>query len=67
MISDLLDEKKIIRSEQQANLGEASNWKIEKIWGLKKHRNVQFQFWNFENRGGLSIFQKFPNLNYLKV
>ena len=24
----------------------------------------QFQFGNFENRGGVSIFQKCPNLNY---
>ena len=60
MISDLLDEKKIIRSEQQANLGEASNWKIEKIWGLKKHRNVQFQFWNLKTEGGSLFFKNVP-------
>ena len=27
----------------------------------------QFQFGNFENRGGVSIFHKCPNFNYLMV
>ena len=35
--------------------------------GVKKTEMFQFQFGNFENRGGVSIFQKCPNFNYLKV
>ena len=33
--------------------------------GVKKTEMSQFQFGNFENRGGVSIFQKCPNFNYL--
>ena len=49
--------------KNQENLG-----KIPKGGGLKKtDENSQFQFGNLKNLGGVSIFQKCLNFNYLIV
>ena len=54
-----------IKIENRENLGQCPN----RGWvGNKKTEMSQFQFENFENRGGgVSIFQKCPNFNYLIV
>ena len=42
-------------------------WDNIPIGGVKKIEMSPFQFGNFENRGGVSIFQKCSNIKYFMV
>ena len=37
--------------------------KVELVWDVPETATEQFQFGNFENRRGVSIFQECPNFN----